>query len=244
MSMPNLTTGETLSKRIPGPAAESEMLEAVYKDLREASRRQSQLSADGHRGNISVLQPHGTEASKRNAVCSIPNASRKSNGDVWSALRWYFYFYLQRGELPGCLLRLQRGVAPNAYRLALLYARTKQASYRSGSCGYLCIALGSGGTICLSPVDKLISGEDLFLFLIHSSDLQEVFCLAMLIIVQPSFLALNTYIILINWSGDIGIFIVLSYSRISCISPFVRVTFAMSLNIYRTRSFCRFASPC
>ena len=39
-------------------------------------------------------------------------------------------------------------------------------------------------TICLSPVDKLISDDDdLFLFLIHSSDLQEVFCLAMLIIV-------------------------------------------------------------
>ena len=56
----------------------------------------------------------------------------------------------------------------------------KQASYKSGSCGYLCIALGSGGTfalgsggtICLSPVDKLISDDDLSLFLIHSSDLQ------------------------------------------------------------------------
>ena len=74
------------------------------------------------------------------------------------------YFYLRRGELPGCLLRLQRGVAPNAHRLGLLYGE-KQASYKSGSCGYLCIALGSGGTfaclllirtICLSPVDKLI----------------------------------------------------------------------------------------
>ena len=63
------------------------------------------------------------------------------------------YFYLRRGELPGCLLRLQRGVPLKAYRLALLYA-LKQASYKSGSCGYLCIALGSGGTICLSPVDK------------------------------------------------------------------------------------------
>ena len=63
------------------------------------------------------------------------------------------YFYLRRGELPGCPLRLQRGVAPNAHRLALLYGE-KQASYKSGSCGYLCIALGSGGTICLSPVDK------------------------------------------------------------------------------------------
>ena len=40
------------------------------------------------------------------------------------------YFYLRRGELPGCPLRLQRGVAPNAYRLALLYAReaSKQAT--------------------------------------------------------------------------------------------------------------------
>ena len=33
------------------------------------------------------------------------------------------YFYLRRGELPGCLLRLQRG----AHRLALLYGE-KQAS--------------------------------------------------------------------------------------------------------------------
>ena len=37
------------------------------------------------------------------------------------------YFYLRRGELPGCPLRLQRGVAPNAHRLALLYVE-KQAS--------------------------------------------------------------------------------------------------------------------
>ena len=81
--------------------------------------------------------------------CCNPNASRKSNGDVWSALRWCFIFYLRRGELPGCRLRLQRGVAPNAHRLALLYAReaSKQASYESGGCRYLCIALGSGGTL-------------------------------------------------------------------------------------------------
>ena len=40
------------------------------------------------------------------------------------------YFYLRRGELPGCPLRLQRGVTPNAHRLALLYAReaSKQAT--------------------------------------------------------------------------------------------------------------------
>ena len=38
------------------------------------------------------------------------------------------FFYLRRGELPGCRLWLQRGVAPNAYRLALLYARNKQGS--------------------------------------------------------------------------------------------------------------------
>ena len=40
------------------------------------------------------------------------------------------YFYLRRGELPGCLLRLQRGVTPNANRLALLYVReaSKQAT--------------------------------------------------------------------------------------------------------------------
>ena len=82
---------------------------------------------------------------------------------------------------------------------SFIHARSKQASYKSGSCCYLCIALRSGGillwvqeelsvcllligTICLPPVDKLISDDDLFLFLIHSSDLQEVFCLAMLII--------------------------------------------------------------
>ena len=72
------------------------------------------------------------------------------------------YFYLRRGELPGCLLRLQRGVAPNAHRLALLYGE-KQASklqkwelrlslHSSGVRRNF--ALGSGGTICLSPVDK------------------------------------------------------------------------------------------
>ena len=40
------------------------------------------------------------------------------------------YFYLRRGELPGCPLRLQRGVARNDYRLALLYMReaSKQAT--------------------------------------------------------------------------------------------------------------------
>ena len=100
------------------------------------------------------------------------------------------YFYLCRGELPGCPLRLQRGVSPNAHRLALLQS-AKQASYGSGSCGYLCIALGSGGTFACLLLISLFR-LTLFLFLIHSSDLQEVFCLAMLIIVQPSFLALNT----------------------------------------------------
>ena len=80
--------------------------------------------------------------------------------------------------------------APNAHRLALLYSE-KQASKLQKrelllslhSSELWSFALGSGGTICLSPVDKLISDDDLFLFLIHSSDLQEVFCLAMLIIV-------------------------------------------------------------
>ena len=81
--------------------------------------------------------------------------------------------------------------APNAHRLALLYSE-KQASKLQkrelllslhSSELWRSFALGSGGTICPSPVDKLISDDDLFLFLIHSSDLQEVFCLAMLIIV-------------------------------------------------------------
>ena len=110
------------------------------------------------------------------------------------------YFSLRRGELPGCLLRLQRGVSLNAYRLALLCARSKQASYRSRGCCYLCIALGSGGTlarcqnfllkpcllsirtICLSPVFSSLWLTMLFLSPIYSGDLQEVFCLAMLII--------------------------------------------------------------
>ena len=80
--------------------------------------------------------------------------------------------------------------ADSSQASSFIGAGMKQASYKSRSCSYLCIALvsggtfalGSGGTICLSPVDKLISDDDLFLFLIHSSDLQEVFCLAMLII--------------------------------------------------------------
>ena len=110
------------------------------------------------------------------------------------------YFYLHRGELPGCRLRLQRGVAPKAYRLALLCLQNKQASYKSRGCGYLCTALGCGGTlarcqnfllkprllstrtICLSPVFSLLWLTMLFLFLIYSGDLQDVFCLAMLII--------------------------------------------------------------
>ena len=110
------------------------------------------------------------------------------------------YFYLRGGKLPGCQLRLQRGVTPNAYRLALLYAHeaSKQATEAGVAVisaqlwgqeelllwgqGKLSVCLLLIRTICLSPVDKLISDDDLFLFLIHSSDLQEVFCLAMLII--------------------------------------------------------------
>ena len=70
--------------------------------------------------------------------------------------------------------------APNAHRLALLYSE-KQASKLQkqelllslhSSELWRSFALGSGGTICLSPVDKLISDDDLSLFLIHSSDLQ------------------------------------------------------------------------
>ena len=105
-------------------------------------------------------------------------------------------FNLRRGGLsmcPGdtCSEELQTRAAPNAHRLALLY-REKQASKLQkrelllslhSSELWRSFALGSGGTICPSPVDKLISDDDLFLFLIHSSDLQEVFCLAMLIIV-------------------------------------------------------------
>ena len=70
--------------------------------------------------------------------------------------------------------------APNAHRLALLYSE-KQASKLQkqelllslhSSELWRSFALGSGGTICPSPVDKLISDDDLSLFLIHSSDLQ------------------------------------------------------------------------
>ena len=110
-------------------------------------------------------------------------------------------FLPAKGRTPRVPVKAAKGSgAERLQASSFIRERTKQASYRSGSCGYLCIGLGSGGTllwgleelfvclllirtICLSPVDKLISDEDLFLFLIHSSDLQEVFCLAMLIIV-------------------------------------------------------------
>ena len=94
-------------------------------------------------------------------------------------------FNLRRGGLsmcPGdtCSEELQMRAAPNAHRLALLYSE-KQASKLQKQVLLLSLhsselwrsfALGSGGTICLSPVDKLISDDDLSLFLIHSSDLQ------------------------------------------------------------------------
>ena len=48
------------------------------------------------------------------------------------------FFYLRRGELPGCLLRLQRGVAPNAHRLALLY--THEASRQATEAGVAVIS--------------------------------------------------------------------------------------------------------
>ena len=115
-------------------------------------------------------------------------------------------FNLHRGGLSMCpgdtvLRRAADESHPERSQASpFIHGRSKQASYKSGSCCYLCIALGSGRillwvqeelsvclllirTICLSPVDKLISDDDLFVFLIHSSDLQEVFCLAMLIIV-------------------------------------------------------------
>ena len=108
-------------------------------------------------------------------------------------------FLPARGQTPRVPVKAAKGSRPERLQASsFICSRSKQASYRSGSCGYFCIALGSGGTfalgsgeticlllirtICLSPVDKLISDDDLFLFLIHSSDLQEVFCLAMLII--------------------------------------------------------------
>ena len=89
-----------------------------------------------------------------------------------------------QGRTPRVPVKAAKGSRAECLQASsFIRAQSKQASYKSGSCGNLCIALGSGGTICLSPVDKLISDDDLFLFLIHSSDLQEVFCLAMLIIV-------------------------------------------------------------
>ena len=71
-------------------------------------------------------------------------------------------FLTAQGRTPRVPVKAAKGSRRNAYRLALLYSRSKEASYKSGSCGYLCIALGSGGTfalgsggtICLSPVDK------------------------------------------------------------------------------------------
>ena len=101
------------------------------------------------------------------------------------------YFLPAQGQTPRVPVKAAKGSRGEPSQASsFICVRSKQASYRSGSCGYFCIALGSGGTfalgsgetICLSPVDKLISDDDLFLFLIHSSDLQEVFCLAMLII--------------------------------------------------------------
>ena len=101
-------------------------------------------------------------------------------------------FLPAQGRTPRVPVKAAKGsCAERSQASSFIYARSKQASYRSGSCGYLCIALGSGGTFACLLLISLFQLTS-FLFLIHSSDLQEVFCLAMLIIAQLSFLALNT----------------------------------------------------
>ena len=106
-----------------------------------------------------------------------------------------------QGRTPRVPVKAAKGSQAECLQASsFIHTRSKQASYRMGVAvisAYLwsqeepllwgqeelsvCLLLIR--TICLSPVDKLISDDDdLFLFLIHSSDLQEVFCLAMLII--------------------------------------------------------------
>ena len=100
-------------------------------------------------------------------------------------------FLPAQGRTPRVPVKAAKGsCAERSQASSFIHARSKQASYRSGSCSYLCIALGSGGTFACLLLISLFQ-LTLFLFLIHSRgfsslsilDLQEVFCLAMLIIV-------------------------------------------------------------
>ena len=64
-------------------------------------------------------------------------------------------FLPAQGRTPRVPVKAAKGShAKRSQASSFIGARSKQASYKSGSCGYLCIALGSGGTICLFPVDK------------------------------------------------------------------------------------------
>ena len=72
-------------------------------------------------------------------------------------------FLPAQGRTPRVPVKAAKGShAKRSQASSFIGMRSKQASYRGGSCGYLCIALGSGGTfalgsggtICLSPVDK------------------------------------------------------------------------------------------
>ena len=78
-------------------------------------------------------------------------------------------FLPAQGRTPRVPVKAAKGShAKRSQASSFIGARSKQASYKIGSCGYLCIGLGSGGTfaclllirtICLSPVDKLISAD-------------------------------------------------------------------------------------
>ena len=72
-------------------------------------------------------------------------------------------FLPAQGRTPRVPVKAAKGSRAECLQASsFIRAQSKQASYRRGSCGYLCIALGSGGTfalgsggtICLSPVDK------------------------------------------------------------------------------------------
>ena len=89
-------------------------------------------------------------------------------------------FLPAQGRTPRVPVKAAKGSCAERSQ-ASSFIGAKQASYKSGSCGYLCIALGSGGTFACLLLISLFQLTS-FLFLIHSSDLQEVFCLAMLII--------------------------------------------------------------
>ena len=79
-------------------------------------------------------------------------------------------FLPAQGQTPRVPVKAAKGsCAERSQTSSFIHAGSKQASYKSGSFSYLCIALGSGGTfacllfirtICLSPVDKLTSADN------------------------------------------------------------------------------------